>query len=144
MDQTRLYFVVHDFGDDPGVVTRLLGITPTHVLRRGQRRPGPNAPPAKYELWALDSTLPEAAPFDEHLASIVSQLEAAAGGMREVMARFSAHLQCHSHFSTNNPGFAIPAALVQRVAALGLGIDFDLYVLYEDEPAVPGSDAPAV
>ena len=140
MDQTRLYFVVHDFGDDSDVVTRLLGITPTRVWRRGQPRPGRSGPPAKYELWALDSTLPEAAPFDEHLAAIVSQLERAAAGMREVLARFSAHLQCHSQFSTYNPGFEIPAALVQRVAALGLGIDFDLYVLYEDEPAGPAPD----
>ena len=61
----------------------------------------------------------------------------------EVVARFSAHLQCHSHFSTYNPGFAIPAALVRRIAAVSLGIDFDLYVIYEDDLAVPASDAPA-
>lgn len=144
MEETRLYFAVGDFGDDPDAVTRLLNVQPTRVWRRGHPRPGSSGPPVRHELWALDSTLPGPEPFEAHLSHLLAQLERAPDGVREVAARFSAVFQCHSHFDTANPGFAIPPDLVRRVADLGLGFDFDLYVFYEDEPEPSDSSSPAV
>jgi len=134
MEQTRLYFAVGDFGDDPETVTQLLGVQPTRVWRRGQPRPGSSGPPVRHELWALDSSVDPSESFEAHLAELLALLERAPNGVREVAQRFGAVFQCYSHFESPNPGFAIPPELVRRVAALGVGFDFDLYVLYEDEP----------
>ena len=134
MEATRLYFAAGDFGDDPDAVTRLLRIQPSRVWRRGEPRPGRKGPPVRHELWALDSSLPSSEPFEAHLAELLAVLEQNPNGVREAAARFGAVFQCYSQFETANPGFAIPAELVRRTADLGLGFDFDLYVLYEDEP----------
>lgn len=133
MDETRLYFAVTDFGDDPEIITRLLGVTPTRVVIRGVPRPDRPRPPAREELWALDSRLPGSASFETHLDGLLTELERNPGAVQEVAARYDVGFQCHSHFETCNPGFALPSELVRRVAALGLGFDFDLYVFPEDE-----------
>lgn len=139
MEQTRLYFSVSGWGDDPELVTQLIGVEPTRVSRKGERRSGGSPLGRQHELWALDSSLDGSASFEEHLGRILDQLELNPAGARECVRRFDAVLQCASQFETCNPGFALSANLVARVAALELGFDFDLYVLPEDETAPEGS-----
>ena len=139
MEETRLYFSVSGWGDDPELVTQLIGVEPTRVAREGERRSGGSPLGRRHELWALDSSLDGSASFEEHLGGILDQLELNPAGTRECVRRFDAVLQCASHFETYNPGFALSANLVARVAALELGFDFDLYVLPEEEPEPEGS-----
>jgi uncharacterized protein DUF4279 len=134
MDETRLYFAIGGWGDDPELVTRLMGLAPSRVVRKAERRPGGSPLGARYELWALDSSLDGSASFEDHLSSLLDQLELNAVGTRECVRRFDAVLQCASRFETSNPGFALSPELVARVAALTLGFDFDLYVSPQDEP----------
>ena len=144
MDETRLYFAVGGWGNDPSVVTDLLGVSATRITRRGDPLPGRGEFRAQHELWALDSPLPRSAPFEEHIAALLDLLEHRPEGTREVARRFDAVFQCASHFETANPGFALPPALVQRVANLGLGFDFDLYVFLPDDGARDAPASPAV
>lgn len=138
MDETRLYFAVGDWGDDPELVTRLIGVTPTRVVRKGERRPS-SPLGARHEPWALDSTLDASASFEDHLAALLDQLEINVAGTRECVRRFDAVFQCASYFDTSNPGFSLSPELVARAAALTLGFDCDLYVFPEDEPTEEGS-----
>jgi hypothetical protein len=142
MDETRLYFAVGGFGDDAQVVSELLRLTPTRVGLRGDLTR--HGLPRRAELWALESKRSPAEPFQAHLEALLGQLEQHSAGVREVARRFHAVFQCHSHFETANPGFAIPAELLARVAALGVGFDFDLYVIYADESETQQSESPAV
>jgi hypothetical protein len=144
VDRNRLYFAVGDFGPDPDLVTQALGFAPTRVWIRGIPRPGTSGPPVRHELWAYDSPLPEAEPFEAHLEAILRILETNPNGVRQVATQFGAVLQCYSHYETTNPGIAIPPSLVRRVAALGLGFDFDLYVSPREDEQAPASREPAV
>jgi hypothetical protein len=142
MNLWRLYFAAGDFGENPDAVTHLLGFAPTRVVLRGDLRPGVNNSPAPRELWAFDSPLDGKEPFEAHLEAILTQLEMNPTGVREAAERFGAVLQCASHHESINPAFALSADHVRRLAWLGIGVDFDLYVFgpESDNPtAVPAS-----
>ena len=134
MDANRLYFAVGSFGEDPQVVSALLGLAPTEIWERGRPRPGRVDGFVKHERWKLDSPLPETEPFERHLEALIAQLETCADGVREAASRFRARLVCYSHFHTWNPEFDISADQIRRIAALGLSFEFDLYFTDDDDP----------
>lgn len=129
MTRTRLYLAVTGFGNDPDAVTRLLGLAPTRLTVRGERVGSAGQRIPTRELWALDSPLADSSDFEAHLEALLSLLEPQAAGLAAVRARFDAILQLYAtEEESANPGFHLPAPLVARTAALGLGFDFDLYV----------------
>lgn len=50
---------------------------------------------------------------------------------------------CAAYFREANPGFHLDVALLRRVAALGLDLDFDLYCLTPAEAAAGADDTAA-
>lgn len=74
--QTHVYFIVGDFGDDPGVVTALVGAEPTRAYRKGDLMPNTSHGVRYREAgWVLDSPLPISAHADEHFEALVQLLE---------------------------------------------------------------------
>lgn len=133
MSSTRLSFVVTRFGDDPNIVTNLLQIEPTRVWRRGEPRPGTRSRPVVCEVWAVESLLPASESMDAHFDRLLSELERNLAGAREVVSRFQARFSIYGYSGSFNPTFALSSSLIRRVAALGVGIEFDLYVIYDDD-----------
>ena len=75
----------------------------------------------------LQSTLPLAQPIEAHFENLLPQLESRRDAVADVCDRFEARLAVASYWCEVNPGFRLTADVVQRVAALGLDMDFDLY-----------------
>ena len=132
MTEIRVYLGVFRFGDDPQVVTDLLGIAPTKAWARGTPmagKAGERGATWRYARWELASPAGEGAGVAEQLAALLPLLEARAVVLAEARRRFGAGLACAAYFREVNPGFHLDAELVARVAALGLSFDFDLYCL---------------
>jgi hypothetical protein len=130
---------VIDFGPDPGVVTKAAGFEPTEMWTKGQpMRKSPRVCHT-HSRWTFKSPLPLSAPVEDHLTALVKALEAHAEGVRELSSKFSAFISLAIYFHTANPGFHISEALAERITALGLGMDFDLYCRCE-EPAEGGAE----
>lgn len=118
--EAQVFFAVFEFGQDAQVVTQLAGFEPTEAWVVGQPMQQQSTVTHRFSRWTFKSPLPLSAPIEDHLASLVT-------------ARFPAHIAIATYFRTFTPGFHLPQQLLARVAALGLGIDFDLYFLGQDD-----------
>lgn len=121
-----LYLVVTDYGDDPQMVSRALGLAPTEAWVRGEAysEAFPDARRVRSQ-WMLASGLPFDAPFRDHCAALLAQLEPQAPQLRRLLGRCRVGIACGRYFHTSEPGFFIDEALIARFRALGLEPRFD-------------------
>ena len=129
--EAHVFFAVFEFGQDLSIVTKLAGFEPSDSWIVGE--PMRNHPTAthRHSRWTFQSPLPLHAPVEEHLAAVLSRLEANAAGVRSVLSLFPAHIGCAVYYRTFTPGIWLPQQLLARVATLALGIDLDMYFLGE-------------
>jgi hypothetical protein len=127
--QHHVYFAVFDFGDDPGVVTRAMGVEPTKAWAKGEPIAGSRKGRQTHNRWVLQSALPLAEPIEAHFEDLLPQLECRREAVADVRTRFEARLAVAAYWYEVNPGFCLSASVIQRVAALGLEVDFDMYCL---------------
>jgi len=143
MTEIHVYLGVFEFGDDPQVVTDLLGIAPTKAWAAGTLMPGKAGERGgrwPHERWELVSPAGREASVEDQLLALLPLLEARADALAEASRRFEVGLACAAYFHEVNPGFRLDAALLRRIAALGLDFDFDLYCLGTDDDEA-GHDA---
>ena len=124
----HVYFAVFAFGDDPAVVTRAMGVEPTKAWVKGEPT-GKGRGVHTHSRWVLQSTLPFAEPIEAHFENLLPRLEDRLEAVADVRERFEARLAVAAYWYEVNPGFRLSASVIQRVAALGLDVDFDLYCL---------------
>lgn len=124
----HVYFAVFGFGDDPSVVTRIMGVEPTKAWVKGEPISEPRKGRQTHSRWVLQSELPLVEPIELHFASLLPQLECRREAVANVLARFETHLAVAAYWH-EHPGFRLSASIIQRIAALGLEVDFDLYCL---------------
>lgn len=132
--ETKVYFGVFDFGDDPGVVTEMMGIEPTTAWVAGERyaSPSPNAR-RTHSRWSLESGLSDAEPLEDHFAALLMRLEAKRLEIDRVVQRFSTRIGVAQYFHEANPQFVLEPDMLRRLAELRLSIYFDQYCLGEYE-----------
>ncbi|SRR6266545_6384557 len=132
--RTHVYFGVFDFGGDPAVVSEMMGMEPTRASVKGERYASPS-PAARHthSRWSLESGLDEAEPLEAHFAALLTRLEPKRSEIGQVAQRFPTRIGVAQYFHEVNPQFFLDANTLQRLAALGLPINFDQYCLGEDE-----------
>jgi uncharacterized protein DUF4279 len=123
---TRVQFVVDEFGDDPAVVTGLIGFEPASTaVGRWTSLP-------KQTSWFAE--LPEPVPdkLEDHIAALVRMLELHADGVRSVAARFHSRIEIRMDdrdwtwpHEPNGPRFGyfeVSPEVTAAASRLGLGI----------------------
>jgi len=123
----HVYFAVFGFGDDPAVITRAMGIEPTKAWVKGEAIANSRQGKHTHSRWVLQSTRPLAEPIEAHFENLLSRLESRHEAVAEVRTRFEARLVVAAYWYEANPSFRLTADIVQRIATLGLEVDFDLY-----------------
>jgi hypothetical protein len=128
-DEAHVYLAVFEFGTDSSVVTSLLGFLPTAVWSAGD--PLPNHPTARrtHSRWSLHSPLPLHAHPVEHFEALLPVLEPHASRIRECAVRFPTQLSCAVYYRDFSPSIRLSSSILQRIAALTIPLDFDLYFL---------------
>jgi len=128
-NESHVFLAVSDFGTDASVVTSLLGFAPTSAWLAGD--PLPNHPTARrtHSRWSFHSPLPLHAHADNHFEALLTLLEPHAPRIRECAASFSTQLSCAIYYRDFSPGIHLSASVLQRITALGIPLDFDLYFL---------------
>lgn len=128
--KTYVYFAVFDFGDDPQVVSAIMGMEPTGAWIKGERydSASPNAR-RTHSRWFLESGLDQAEALELHLDALLAKLELRHAQVGLIHARFRAHIAIAQYFHERNPGFVLTPETLARVAKLGLAVDFDQYCL---------------
>jgi uncharacterized protein DUF4279 len=131
MAEAGLYFGVFELGQDPEVVTQSLGLIPTRTWRKGDPTPGRPDLRRTHERWELRSPADGSKSLGEQLEALLPLLEDRRSAVQEIVSRFEAGICYIAHLggSNYNPELHLSAPLIERLAALGLSLDLDLYCL---------------
>lgn len=126
IDETRLTLSVHGDDLDPDEVTRLLSCSPTHSRRRGDPRPRSQHPYTN-GCWLLSVEGKAPVEPDHPLASLLDRVPSDPSVWDTLRTRYSVALGFGLFQGAWNRGFDLSAGVLARVAALGLGLGFDIY-----------------
>lgn len=124
MDRSYAYLAVVGTGD-ADLVTQHFGVNPTKAWSIGQVRPrGGNYPASR---WSHERPEFENEMLDEALGAVIVFIESRQLDVANLPGDFEAYIQCVGYHKERSPGFHLSASLIQRLAALGVAVDFDLY-----------------
>lgn len=129
-NKTYLTFVIQDFEDKPQELSEKIGIDPTVAYQKGDLKSfGKGAISVSRSVWQLKSQMGESSEVDDLAEDLLAILEPrreqiiAATGALEVWFSFAIY------FTDTPPAIQLSPDLTRRIAALGAGVDFDVYVL---------------
>ena len=121
---------------EPEEITRMLGLSPTHSHRRGERR-RPDGPQFSTGAWLhrVDSDVAPDAP-DRALGSLLDRLPSDRSLWIGITQRYEVRIFFRIGFEGWNKGFTLSAHNIQRTADLGVRLDFDLYASENQPPEI--------
>jgi uncharacterized protein DUF4279 len=129
------YFGVFDFGSDPCIVTAIMGVEPTTAWVKGEQYAagGPSLR-RTFSRWSLSSGLPRTEPVERHLEALLAKLEPRQKEIKEIAARFPVMIGV-AHAHEHHPGFHLEPPILERLARVGLPVDFEQSGFGSEEPA---------
>jgi hypothetical protein len=137
------------FGDfDPDEFTRVTGLVPTRTRRRGALAATPRLGRATEDSWRLILGPVATMGGTEQIATMVGTIEPVLALIRKFQADHNLTMQLTfvayvtPHRATAVPNIALDHEFLERLAATGAGLDFDITLLAADEEAVV-SDGPS-
>ncbi len=126
------YFWVEGFDCACEDISAQLNIAPSTVRRIGDLWPSGQV--VRTNCWQFLSPLARGESFiQEYLEALLPALEARATVVRSLASRYSAGINCVGYFYGSNPGLHLSATLIERIAALRLAVDFDIYNYNEED-----------
>jgi hypothetical protein len=119
------YFAIKgDF--DPDEITRLTGVTPTRVRRKGEvgeyNRAG-----YPCDGWYLYSRLEKTRPLEEHISDVITQLAANRTQFIDLSLQHGGVMQLVAYFKEYYTGLHFDRQLTESLAEYSLDVDFDFY-----------------
>jgi hypothetical protein len=132
--ELNVYFGIFKFGDDLSKVTKIIGTEPDKSWIKGEHY-SQKFPKAirTHSRWQLNSGLDKNNSFDEHIAALLKRLEPLRDKIKILSDQFEVGICCAIYTYEANPGIHLSENIVQRIASLGLSIDFDMYCFNEDK-----------
>jgi len=125
------------FGDDldPDELTKLLGTPPTKSERKGEEIVGKvsgQRRTARSGGWRLRAERREPGDFDAQISEILDQLTEDTDIWQDLTTRFRADIFCGLFMTEGNEGVSLSRETLEKLAARGLTIDFDIYDSSDD------------
>jgi hypothetical protein len=128
------YFWVQGFTCSTEEVTTLLGFTPSSV--EAIRTANVELHPSRPNMWIHQSPVPRGESLvQDQLEGLLQVLEPHREAVISFASKGQAGINCVGYYYGSNPGLHLSAALLARLAALELPVDFDLYNYSEAEGA---------
>jgi hypothetical protein len=128
------YFWVEGFDCGCEDITTQMKIAPSRVQQVGDVLPSGRA--AQANRWELLSPLARGENLlQQYLEALVGVLEPRAHVIQTLASRYSAGINCVGYYYGSNPGLHFSASLIERIAALKVAVDFDLYNYGEEDAA---------
>ncbi len=139
-DVRRVWYALRGIDVDPDGVTKLTGIKPDRVGRRGEPTPWTGIPRAE-GLWLLFSGLGDADEFHEHLDALVGRLRPAWGAFVDLGRVHNAEVGAAIHLvEAQGPLIVVLPDVSASLAELGAAFAFDLYALTEEDDDADSSE----
>jgi hypothetical protein len=94
-------------GFDIDEISRRLGLTPTHVHRKGEQRKRPS-PPWPHYMWSYTSPVDKAVSLDKHIMALWDAIRPNIAYLRELKEQgFTVDVFCGYHTNSDSAGFEI-------------------------------------
>jgi hypothetical protein len=94
-----------------------LGVQPTHVHRRGERR-GPSSPGYRDDAWHYQPAVPETEPLERHLEALWQVVRPALDYLKALKRRFHVDVFCGYRSNCDHAGFEVPHRCLELFTAL--------------------------
>lgn len=133
VDESQVSLGVYGDDLDPDELSERLGAQPTRAHRKGELH-GRRSLPWKKGAWILTERGTAPVGPDELIHRLLDRLPDDAALWAELGARFKMRLGVGVFLEAWNRGFTLGPRTLERVARLGLELDFDIYWTVEDEP----------
>jgi hypothetical protein len=132
VDESSATLAVYSRDLEPRDVTALVGVEPTHSFRRGFKR-GPRSPAMQHGAWFLEvrGNAPDGP--EVQLETLLSKLPESANVWRQLIASYTVQLRLALHMQGSNKGFSLSKHITERLAVLGVDLEFDLYAYGEQD-----------
>lgn len=87
--------------------------------------------------WMLNSRLDRIGALHDtlelHISDVLTQVEKVRDKLELIGEGYKKYIQCVGYYYGANLGCGLSAELIERAAELGLGIEFDLYSLTDEQ-----------
>src|SRR4051812_17987151 len=131
IDESGATLAIYGKSLDPARITRLLGLQPTRSFKRGYCH-GPNSPPMRHGAWFLQVRGEAPDGPERQLTKLLRQLPDSVKIWKELNRKYTVQIRFGLHMSGWNKGFGFTPSLVDRIAKMGVALQFDIYA-YGDE-----------
>jgi hypothetical protein len=108
---------IHGDGVPFEEISQRLGVQPTHLHRKGERR-GPKSPPYRDEAWQFEPSLPETEPLERHIEALWEVVEPAVDYLKALKQRFKVDVFCGYRSNCNHAGFEVSHECLELFTAL--------------------------
>lgn len=117
---------------DPVEITAKVGIPPTKTWRTGDLTSPKSKSIMRHEQngWSLRSRLEKSAELEDHVKSVLEQLQPGWHSLVDVCSHYDAEIECVI-YTSERPAIHFDRPMLEQIAKLNAEIDVDLYVLPE-------------
>ena len=98
-------------------ISAQLGVQPTYVHRKGERR-GPLSPPWRDDAWHFQPSLDESAELAKHIDALWEVLRPHAPYLLSLKQRYKLDVFCGYRSNCDHAGFDVPHASLEMFTAL--------------------------
>ena len=126
----RASLLLHGFGDDPQMITELIGLRPTRAGRAGEPLRGPwgqtTSRTIRRTYWSLDSRRDLAASLSEHVGDIFEQVGGAASLFARLPEGTTTTLDCTVILDDEMPILSLSNDLLRKLGDIGAELEIDI------------------
>ena len=117
-------------GDDVPVeeISQRLGVEPTHVHRKGERRT-PSSPGYRDDAWQYRPSAPETEPLERHIEALWQVVQPALDYLKALRQHFRVDVFCGYRSNCDHAGFEVSHECLELFTALE--VPFGLSVIVE-------------
>ncbi len=108
---------IHGDGVPFEEISQRLGVQPTHMHRKGERR-GPRSPGYRDDAWHYESSLPETEPLERHIEALWQVVRPAVDYLKSLKPRFKVDVFCGYRSNCDHAGFEVSHECLALFTAL--------------------------
>ena len=98
-------------------ISQRLGVQPTHLHRKGERR-GPRSPGYRDDAWHFEPSLPETEPLERHIEELWHVVRPAVDYLKSLKQRFIVNVFCGYRSNCDTAGFEVSHKCLELFMAL--------------------------
>jgi Domain of unknown function (DUF4279) len=112
----------------PEEISRVLGLQPTHLHRRGERRSA-RAAPYEHDMWAYEAPVAEEQPLSEHLRALRAAIGDQAGYLKELReSGLKVDIFCGYRSNSDSAGFEVEHDVLKIFIELETPLDVSVII----------------